>query len=53
MHGYTDENHEGTVAILCGQLGYAQTGWSPVEMRSEPRRVIIHLHDMVGVPSCS
>ena len=25
------------VCVHCGALGYAQTGWSPVELRSEPR----------------
>jgi hypothetical protein len=24
--------------VLFGELGYAQTGWSPVELRSEPRK---------------
>ena len=28
-------------------------GWFPVELRSEPPMVIFHLHDTVGVPSCS
>lgn len=28
-----------TAAVLehCGAMGYAQTGWSPVELRSEPQ----------------
>jgi hypothetical protein len=38
---------------LFGVLSSAQTGWSPVELRSELRRVIIHLHGIVGVPSRS
>jgi hypothetical protein len=36
-------------------MGYAKTVWSPVELRSKSWRkpvVIIHLHGMVGVPSC-
>jgi hypothetical protein len=37
----------------CGEWDSAQTGCSPGELRSEPQKVIIHLHDMVGVPSCS
>ena len=24
--------------IICGELGYAQTGWSPVKLRSEPQK---------------
>jgi hypothetical protein len=36
---------------VCGALGYTQTGWSPVQLRSEPWRnpaVIIHLHGTHG-----
>ena len=37
----------------CGALGYTQTIWSPVELRSEPRDpvVIIHLRGTEGVLS--
>jgi hypothetical protein len=38
---------------LYGALGYAKTVWFPVELRSEPRDlVVIHLHGMEGVLSC-
>ena len=41
------------ISRLVGHWAIAQTGWSPVELGSEPLRVIIHLHDMVGIPLCS
>ena len=40
---------------LCGAMGYSQTVWSPVELRSEPQRnpvAIIHIRGTEGVPSC-
>jgi hypothetical protein len=40
--------------LRCGALGYVQTVWSPVKLRSElwDLVVIIHLHGMVGIPLC-
>ena len=31
-----EQNLNVRASRLCGELGYAQTGWSPVELRSEP-----------------
>jgi hypothetical protein len=40
----------------CGAMDYAQTAWSPVQLRGEtpvgPGRGNFHLHGTEGIPSC-
>jgi hypothetical protein len=42
--------------VSCGAMGYAQTGWSPVELRSWTRvgqgGYNFHLYGMEDIPSC-
>ena len=53
----SDENKLAEKEVdVCGAMGYAQTGWSPVELRSwtlvGPNGGNFHLHGTEGVPSC-
>jgi hypothetical protein len=50
------ESESRTFIVSCVAIGYVQTAWSPVKVRSwtpvRPDGGNIHLHGTEGIPSC-